>query len=468
MRTANTLAIRNATQRLSPNVSAHRMQKPTRMRRSSTIGFPIVLKGFQIWEPIGAVTVAIFSRLDAKIAENALVSGLEGRNKWLSIDTAPECSLACHAHCVHLVPDFCGMSMEVANQILDVARQARNAQGKVKDHNLSKRALRGPPGGRPSILSNASYTPTADVQVSPPNSDPRRSHGQEEMYRQDTSLSYGASTALDAAKLATHGSNQPAPKQSRPDPAPRAASSQTAMNAAAAALAGKEKKASPPKSPPYHRTSTSTAIDYSTLSGQRGPGGYVPMDPPGEIAPSLTQPTASQFPQPPQPKQHAYNPQDYQGYGGYPAQPAINQVAPVPSKQAYVEPQPNQVPVRAEQPPSQQGVNRRIGLEHFNFLAVLGKGNFGKVMLAETKATKKLYAIKVLKKEFIIENDEVESTKSEKRVFLIANKERHPFLLNLHACFQTETRVYFVMEYISGGDLMLHIQRGQFGTKRAQ
>lgn len=352
------------------------------------------------------------------------------------------------------------MSMEVANQILDVARQARNAQGKVKDHNLSKRALRGPPGGRPPTQSNVSYTPAADGQASPPNSDPRRSHGQEEMYR--------GTTALDAAKLATHGSNQPTPKQSRPDLAPRATSSQTAMNAAAAALAGKEKRTSSQKSPPYNRTSTSTAIDYSTLSGQRGPGGYTPVDPPGEIGSSLTQPTASQFPQTPQPKQHAYNPQDYQGYGGYPSQPAITQVAPVPSKQTYVEPQPNQVPVRVEQPPPQQGVNRRIGLEHFNFLAVLGKGNFGKVMLAETKATKKLYAIKVLKKEFIIENDEVESTKSEKRVFLVANKERHPFLLNLHACFQTETRVYFVMEYISGGDLMLHIQRGQFGTKRAQ
>ena len=49
-----------------------------------------------------------------------------------------------------------------------------------------------------------------------------------------------------------------------------------------------------------------------------------------------------------------------------------------------------------------------VGLDDFTFLAVLGKGNFGKVMLAQEKFTNAYYGIKVLKKEFILEHDEVE------------------------------------------------------------
>lgn len=89
-------------------------------------------------------------------------------------------------------------------------------------------------------------------------------------------------------------------------------------------------------------------------------------------------------------------------------------------------------------------------------------------MLAKERYSNQLYAIKVLKKEFIIENDEVESTRAEKRVFLAANRQRHPFLVNLHSCFQTESRIYFVMEYVQGGDLMWHIQHQQFSPQRAK
>lgn len=370
------------------------------------------------------------------------------------------------------------MSMEVANQILAVSREARISQGKIKEPSMSGRTFRNP-SGRPATQPAPSYiSPPSEDQSNVSPSDPRRSQGQEELYQQTpNSQSKPIPTAADPTRFAPYAGTQQSQSQGRPDMAPRSTSSQTAMSAAAAAFANKEKRTSTPKPPGYNRASTTAAVDYTTLSGQRvGPGGYGSMDAPSDQGPQTSRPQVDQVQQPQQPK-HSYNPQDYQGYGGYP-QPTPNLPVqtqnpkpnypeanrPAPNLAVANQPKPNE----PKEPPNPQGVGRRIGLEHFNFLSVLGKGNFGKVMLAETKATKKLYAIKVLKKEFIIENDEVESTKSEKRVFLIANKERHPFLLNLHACFQTETRVYFVMEYISGGDLMLHIQRGQFGAKRAQ
>jgi hypothetical protein len=369
------------------------------------------------------------------------------------------------------VPDFCGMSMAVANVILDGIRTQKKKA--AQPSNMSGRTLR-PGTGR--------STPSSQAQTV----DPRASYGSTEPGGSPRTDSYGpTSTAsyesIEAAK-AMYQNNQAAQQAQRP--AAERTTSQSAAAAAAAAMTGQRTQSQSQRGH-YQRSST----DYTQGQG-RGSAGY-------------TQPPSSRTEdprQPQQPQQPSYNPAAYANVSGYPPQtyqqqpqqqqqqqmmqqqqaqpPAVKPYQPTATAPAVnVEPiqsqqqQQNQVaPAQRKPAPAaaDPGTGRRIGLDHFNFLAVLGKGNFGKVMLAETKASKQLYAIKVLKKEFIIENDEVESTRSEKRVFLIANKERHPFLLNLHACFQTETRVYFVMEYISGGDLMLHIQRGQFGTKRAQ
>ncbi|XP_073321815.1 serine/threonine-protein kinase N2-like [Pagrus major] len=104
----------------------------------------------------------------------------------------------------------------------------------------------------------------------------------------------------------------------------------------------------------------------------------------------------------------------------------------------------------------------KMQMEDYKYISVLGRGHFGKVLLAEFKKTGKLYAIKALKKKDIVTRDEVDSLMSEKRIFEMINASRHPFLVNLHGCFQTSDHVCFVMEYLPGGDLMIHIHNNVF------
>uniref|UniRef100_A0A673M0B8 protein kinase C n=1 Tax=Sinocyclocheilus rhinocerous TaxID=307959 RepID=A0A673M0B8_9TELE len=109
----------------------------------------------------------------------------------------------------------------------------------------------------------------------------------------------------------------------------------------------------------------------------------------------------------------------------------------------------------------------QFSLTDFKCVAVLGRGHFGKVLLAEYKTTGEMFAIKALKKGDIVARDEVDSLMCEKRIFEAVNSVRHPFLVNLFACFQTKEHVCFVMEYAAGGDLMMHIHADVFSEPRS-
>ncbi|XP_059422014.1 protein kinase C eta type [Carassius carassius] len=123
--------------------------------------------------------------------------------------------------------------------------------------------------------------------------------------------------------------------------------------------------------------------------------------------------------------------------------------------------------MRRDRGKSKKEPSRKLGISNFTLLQVLGKGSFGKVMLVRLNGSDQVFAVKVLKKDIILQDDDVECTMTEKRVLSLAST--HPYLTQLYCCFQTPERLFFVMEFVNGGDLMFHIQKSRkFEENRAR
>ena len=97
--------------------------------------------------------------------------------------------------------------------------------------------------------------------------------------------------------------------------------------------------------------------------------------------------------------------------------------------------------------------------EDFKILKVIGRGSYAKVCLVEYLPRNEIYAMKSLKKDLLIQAEQVQSTLLEKEIMETVN---HPFILNLVFCFQTEERINFVMPFIPGGELFQELRRTRF------
>jgi len=66
--------------------------------------------------------------------------------------------------------------------------------------------------------------------------------------------------------------------------------------------------------------------------------------------------------------------------------------------------------------------------------------------------------MKALRKDTILDYDQIESTLLEKEILMKAD---HPFLVGMEYVFQTEARIFFVMKFVRGGELFMHLRKSR-------
>ncbi|XP_068073098.1 ribosomal protein S6 kinase alpha-3 isoform X3 [Danio rerio] len=96
--------------------------------------------------------------------------------------------------------------------------------------------------------------------------------------------------------------------------------------------------------------------------------------------------------------------------------------------------------------------------QQFELRKVLGQGSFGKVFLVKKTTgpdAGQLYAMKVLKKATLKVRDQVR-TKMERDILVEVN---HPFIVKLHYAFQTEGKLYLILDFLRGGDLFTRLSK---------
>ncbi|KRZ98196.1 cAMP-dependent protein kinase catalytic subunit [Trichinella sp. T8] len=95
--------------------------------------------------------------------------------------------------------------------------------------------------------------------------------------------------------------------------------------------------------------------------------------------------------------------------------------------------------------------------ERFRIISTLGKGNYGTVVLAEEKETKKRYAIKIIKKRYLMLSSlGFKQVFSEKKILQMA---QFPFIVDFYGSFKSNSNLFLMLEFVQGGDLFTHLKK---------
>ena len=97
-----------------------------------------------------------------------------------------------------------------------------------------------------------------------------------------------------------------------------------------------------------------------------------------------------------------------------------------------------------------------VTMDSFDTLKLLGRGGFAKVVMVRHKATRRVYAMKILRKRVVADRKQKEHTRTERSVLGFV---KHPFIVGLNFAFQTRDSLYLVLDYCAGGELFFHLQK---------
>ncbi|ORX73210.1 Pkinase-domain-containing protein [Linderina pennispora] len=99
----------------------------------------------------------------------------------------------------------------------------------------------------------------------------------------------------------------------------------------------------------------------------------------------------------------------------------------------------------------------RASINDFDVLTMIGKGGYGKVYLVRHKTTQRHYAMKVLRKaSILLQKRQITFTMTERSIL---SEVQHPFIVKLYYAFQSNSKLYLILEYVAGGELFTHMAR---------
>ncbi|PRW45661.1 serine threonine- kinase 2 19-like isoform A [Chlorella sorokiniana] len=99
---------------------------------------------------------------------------------------------------------------------------------------------------------------------------------------------------------------------------------------------------------------------------------------------------------------------------------------------------------------------RRLGPNDFEMLRIVGQGAFGKVFQVRKRDTSEIFAMKVMRKDRILERDHKDYVRAERDVLTSV---LHPYIVTLRYSFQTPKKLYLVLDFINGGHLFFQLYR---------